>query len=159
MRAPFQILVLPFRHRAGALEFAVLRRSDADYWQFVAGGGEDVESAVEAARRETEEELGIPANDDLIQLDSMATVPKDCFADADAWGGDLYVVPEYSFGFDTQEHELRLSSEHTDLKWVGYDRARELLRWDSNRNALWELNERLLSERSSEPAAPPDNDR
>ena len=52
MRAPFQILVIPFRRTAAGLEFAVLRRSDADYWQFVAGGGEDDETPLQAARRE-----------------------------------------------------------------------------------------------------------
>jgi len=40
MRAPFQVLVIPYRSMASALEFAVLKRSGANDWQFVAGGGD-----------------------------------------------------------------------------------------------------------------------
>jgi hypothetical protein len=39
-RAPFQVLVIPFRRSAdGELEFCLLKRSDMGIWQFVAGGG------------------------------------------------------------------------------------------------------------------------
>jgi broad specificity phosphatase PhoE len=38
---------------------------------------------------------------------------------------------------------ITLSREHTDYRWVAYAEAARLLRWDSNRTALWELNERL----------------
>ena len=93
MRAPFQVLVIPYRWQASVLEFVVLKRSDADYWQFVAGGGEDNETPIHAAQREAKEEVGIAG--DLMQLDSLATVPKDSFAAADSWGEDVYVIPEH----------------------------------------------------------------
>lgn len=141
MRAPFQILVIPFRRTAGGPEFAVLRRSDADYWQFVAGGGEDDETPAQAAQRETKEEVGIVGN--LTPLDSLATVPKSCFAAADSWGDDVFVIPEHCFGIDAGTREIALSSEHTESRWVPFGEASSLLKWDSNRNALWELNERL----------------
>ena len=58
-RAPFQVLVLPFRKTAkGLYEFAVFRRSDAGYWQAIAGGGEMGETSREAAIRESQEEAG-----------------------------------------------------------------------------------------------------
>lgn len=142
MRAPFQILVIPFRRTASGLEFAVLKRSDAGWWQFVAGGGEDDERPIQAAERETREETGLRG--DLLPLDSLASVPKDCFAVADSWGDDVYVIPEYSFAVDAGSHHITLSAEHTECCWVDYDRACDLLKWDSNRNALWELNERLI---------------
>jgi len=151
MRAPFQILVIPFRHTAARPEFAVLKRRDAGYWQFVAGGGEDDEFPAQAAQRETKEEIGIAANGRLLQLDSMATVPKKCFAAADHWGQEVYVIPEYCFAIDAGASALALSGEHTEVRWVSYDQACSLLKWDSNRNALWELNERL-KKKGSEPA-------
>ncbi len=141
MRAAFQVLVLPFRRTAVQYEFAVLKRRDADYWQFVAGGGEVGETPLEAARRETMEEIGI--GDELISLDSMSTVPKNHFKAAAAWGKDVYVIPEYCFGVDVGNFEIMLSAEHIELQWATYNQARRLLQWDSNRNALWELNERL----------------
>jgi len=142
MRAPFQVLIIPFRRGANGYEFAVLRRSDTGWWQFVAGGGEDDETPVQAAQREISEETGL-ADRGLMKPDSCNTVPKDAFADAEAWGPDIYVVPEYCFAVDAGDNELVLSSEHTGLRWVSYDEASRLLKWDSNRNALWELRERL----------------
>jgi dATP pyrophosphohydrolase len=146
MRSPFQVLVIPFRSTASAIEFAVLRRSDADYWQFVAGGGEDGESPVQAAQRETTEEIGVAG--DLRPLDSLATVPKNCFSAADSWGEDVYVIPQHCFAVDVGNVDIRLSPEHADYQWVSYEQACSLLKWDSNRNALWELNQRLMKERS-----------
>jgi dATP pyrophosphohydrolase len=162
MRAPFQILVIPFRHTKTGLEFAVLKRSDAGWWQFIAGGGEDDESPLQAAERETKEEIGISTNQPirerhcerseaissfcnsrLFQLDSMATIPKNNFAAADAWEQDVHVIPEYCFAIEAGDSALALSAEHTELRWVPYNVACNLLKWDSNRNALWELNERL----------------
>ena len=151
MRAPFQILVIPFRRSAAGPEFAVLRRSDDGSWQFVAGGGENDESPLQAAGRETHEELGINADGYLMALDSKATVPKACFAAAASWGPNVYVIPEHCFAIDVRNRVVALSGEHTELKWVSYKKASGMLNWDSNRNALWELNERL-TERESEPA-------
>ena len=36
-----------------------------------------------------------------------------------------------------------LGDEHSEIKWASYEEAKELLKFDSNKNALWELNERL----------------
>jgi dATP pyrophosphohydrolase len=147
LRAQFQVLVIPFRSTALGLEYAVLKRSDSDYWQFVAGGGEEGESPMQAAERETAEEIGIAG--DLRSLDSQSSVPKDCFAAADSWGKDVYVIPEHCFAVPVIDEDIRLSSEHTECQWVSYEQACSLLKWSSNRIALWELNQRLMKERSS----------
>lgn len=141
MRAPFQILVIPFRRTETEPEFAVLRRSDADYWQFVAGGGEDGETPEQAARRETEEETGLIGT--LTPLDSFSTVPKSCFVAADSWDPDVFVIPQHCFAIDAGDRDIVLSEEHTESRWLPFEQASGLLNWDSNRNALWELNERL----------------
>jgi len=143
MRMPFQVLVVPFRRTATGVEFAVLKRSDADWWHFVAGGGEEGETPLDAARRETREEIGFAPKGEFLRLDSMATIPRHWFAAAASWPPDVYVVPEYAFAVETGEAELTLSEEHSELRWLPYDEAHELLTWDSNRTALWELNERL----------------
>lgn len=143
MRAPFQVLVIPFRRTPAGLEFAVLRRSDAGLWQFVAGGGEDDETRVEAAHRETREEIGLSGPARWIVLDARSTLPRSCFDAPDTWSPDLYVIPEYCFAVEMGHRHIRLSAEHTDLRWAQYDEACRMLKFDSNRNALWELNERL----------------
>ena len=141
MRAPFQILVIPFRRTATVPEYAVVKRSDAGYWQFVAGGGEDDETPLQAAHRETEEEIGITG--EIMRLDSFSTVPKECFAAADTWREEIYVIPEHCFAVNVGTDDISLSDEHTEFQWVSFEEASSLLKWDSNRNALWELNERL----------------
>jgi dATP pyrophosphohydrolase len=146
MRAPFQVLVLPYRKTPSGLEYAILRQSDSGYWEFVSGGGEDTEKPFEAAKRETEEEIGIIAEDvNFMPLDSQNTQPKSNFAAtyASSWSPDVYVIPEYCFAIDAEKKKIILSGEHTEYRWVDYDSAQEKLQWDSNKNALWELNERL----------------
>jgi len=144
LRKPFQVLVIPFRRTATGVEYAVLKRSDADWWHFVAGGGEEGETPLDAAERETREEIGVAAKR-LIRLDSMATIPRYWFAAAASWPPEVYVVPEFAFAVETGGAGLRLSSEHSELRWLPYEEAQRLLKWDSNRTALWELNERLAS--------------
>jgi dATP pyrophosphohydrolase len=141
MRAPFQVLVLPYRWRDGNLEFLILRVKDFGYWAFVAGGGEDNETPREAAERECREEIGIEGK--LLQLDSQATIPRNQFLASKFWDEDVYVVPEISFAIEFLEGEILLSGEHSEFRWVEYEEGIQLLKWDSNRNALWELNERL----------------
>lgn len=48
-RAPYQILVLPFRRLKGSDPlYAIFRRADCGVWQGVAGGGESNESPLES---------------------------------------------------------------------------------------------------------------
>jgi dATP pyrophosphohydrolase len=56
------------------------------------------------------------------------------------------VVPERCFAVDFGDKPVLLSEEHTEYAWLDYEQARKRLKWDSNRNALWELRERLNAE-------------
>ena len=143
MRAPFQILAIPYRMADGVPQYAIFHRADHDQWQFVAGGGEYGETPPDAARREILEECGVRA-DDIMALRSVACVPNTCFAACHRarWERDAYVIPEYSFGFECAQ-EITLSREHTECRWVNYGQARSLLQWDSNKTALYELDCRL----------------
>lgn len=143
-RAPFQILVLPCRRMPDALEFAVLRRADYFCWQGIAGGGEDDETPLEAAKREAFEEGGISGVAHFLSLQASCTVPVTFFQDSGTWDPALYVVPEHSFSVDCTGQTLVLSSEHDALEWLPYAEAHARLTYDSNRTALWELNQRLL---------------
>ena len=150
-RAPLNVLVFPFRRTAErAIEYAVFLRADGggETWQGVSGGAEIGEDVVQAARRELFEETGLSPTQALIRLDSMATVPASLFRDGKDWGPNVYVVTEIAFGVDvTSESEIRLSHEHSEFRWLTFGAASRLLRWDSNRTALWELNERQTSSR------------
>ena len=147
MRSPLNVLVLPFRGTAEAgFESGVFRRADGDAacWQAVAGGVEVGETPRRAARRELAEETGLTGARRWIRLDAHATVPARVFRDWPSWGPGVYVVRELAFGVEVGEGEtIGLSGEHLAFEWLTYAQARERLRWDSNRTALWELNTRL----------------
>jgi dihydroneopterin triphosphate diphosphatase len=112
-------------------------------WQFFSGGGEENETPIQAARREANEEGGIPTDLEFVQLDSIASIPAHNFADHREWGQDVYVIPEYSFCVDVGARDLFPSREHEEILWRSYEEARRLLTWDSNRTALWEVSQRI----------------
>ena len=149
-RAPFQVLVFPYLidSQTGAIEYAVFLREDMNVWQGVAGGGDEGEEPIEAAKRETFEEAGIKCEYGVVSLDTMASIPVYGFANYVEWGENTYVIPEYSFGMEVKTHSLHLSNEHKMYKWGKFDEVILLLKWDSNKTALWELNQRLIKKLS-----------
>jgi dihydroneopterin triphosphate diphosphatase len=144
-RAPFQVLIFPYTQaRNGGYRYAIFRRApEAEgYWQGLGGGGEIGESPLEAAKREAYEEAGIDPVSNFLCLASMTTIPV-VQVSGFQWGRDLLVIPEYSFGAEVFTRKLVLSPEHTHYRWLSFTRAFSALRWDSNKNALWELDFRL----------------
>ena len=143
MRTPFQILAVPYRFIKNGLYFCVFRRADSDIWQFIAGGGEDNEKPIQAALREIKEETGVTA-EKLTELKSVAFVPAEVVAKnlRANWDKNIFVIPEYSFAFECSA-DPTLSREHSEYKGLPYDTARKLLKWDSNKVAMYEIMCRL----------------
>ena len=144
MRAPYNVLVLPFCRTSDDILYCILKRKDLGIWQFVAGGGEGEEAPPAAARREAYEEAGIPATLEYRQLASMCHVPVDQFsAEARRHWGQKYVIPVYSFAVELDHPKIRISREHTGFRWCTYTEAVQLLHFDLDRTALYELKERI----------------
>jgi len=144
-RAPFQVLVFPYRVLPNDdIVYAVFRRdlSTGGYWQGIAGGGGVGESELEAAKREANEEAGIDRDREYMKLDSQAMIPVVNVCGF-IWGKDVLVIPEYCFGVRIEHEDLILSGEHMEYRWVTYQEAQGILHWDSNKCALWELDYRL----------------
>ena len=143
MRAPFQILAVPHRFIKGELCFCVFRRADSDVWQFIAGGGENNEKPIQAAQREIKEETGVTA-EKLTELKSVAFVPAEIVTETMRahWDKNIFVIPEYSFAFECSA-DPTISREHCEYQWLTYDEARKLLKWDSNKVAMYEIMCRL----------------
>jgi dATP pyrophosphohydrolase len=145
-RSPFQVLVFPYRLVANqGLLYCIFKRSpdEEGFWQGIAGGGQQGESPLDAAKREACEEADISPDNAYMQLDSLATIPVENVCGF-LWGSDVLVIPEYTFAVEVFDDKIVLTNEHTEYKWADYKTAHEMLRWDSNKNALWELNHRLL---------------
>lgn len=143
VREPYQILSIPYRIVESTPLFCIIRRTDSSYWQFIAGGGENGETPIEAAKRETMEEIGVmPTN--IQQLECVAYVPAEVIDEnrRQHWNKNIVVIPEYAFAFECNS-EPTLSHEHSEYKWLTYDEARKLLKWDSNKIAMYEIKCRL----------------
>ena len=144
-RSPLQILVFPYKFSKNKeVLFCLFKRNleAGGYWQGIAGGGENAETPLEAAKRESYEEAGIPLNYKYMQLDSIITIPVVNILGF-LWGENTLVIPEYSFAVELVDEKISLSNEHTEYRWFDYSNAIQKLHWDSNKNSLWELNHRL----------------
>ena len=124
MRAPFQVLVFPYKPKGEQIFFLICLRSDLGFWQPISGGG-DAEASLEAAKRELYEETA-PLGVNWLQLDSMCKLPKTIFNDQLYWPKHLYVVPKYAFSLEVQGDTL-LSPEHSEYRWCDVIEAQKLL--------------------------------
>lgn len=147
-RAKYQVLVIPYLKTESAVLYCIFKRSDMDdCWQFIAGGGEEEDGTpLVSARREASEEAGIPLDALYTRLESTCSISTEHFPKARrVWSEHCLVIPEYCFAVALPDKTVRLSEEHTQFAWVGYDTATQQLRYDSNKVALWELDNKLRS--------------
>lgn len=148
-RAKYQVLVIPYRKSDDEVLYCIFQRSDmADCWQFVAGGGEEEDGVpLISARREAFEEAGIPLDAPFIQLETTSSISTEHFPKARLhWGERCLVIPEYCFAVELPHKSIRISDEHTRFAWVDYATAMERLQYDSNKVALWELDNKIKLE-------------
>ena len=144
MRKPYQILVFPFKKEEKEYKFAIFYREDLKVWQGIAGGVEENETPIEAAKREAYEEAGIDIKSKYIELEANTTMPVLNVVKDFIWGKDVLLIKEYSFGVEINKNTIiKLSKEHLKYEWVTFDEAYKKLKWDSNKTAIWELNQRI----------------
>lgn len=146
MRAPKQVLVIPYLIDNFILKLFILKRSDLDVWQWVAGGVESDESTYDAAIRESTEELGIVCEGyKVIELETKCSIPKCHFKIQESAYEQFYTVTEYSYAIQIKEDDkIELSDEHYEYACITYEQLANIKTWDSNKTAAWELHQRLL---------------
>ena len=145
-RAKYQVLVIPYVQTADGVLYCIFKRSDMDNcWQFVAGGGEEDDvTPLVSAKREAFEEAAIPFDVPLTQLETTSSISTEHFPKArQIWGESCLVIPEYCFAAELTYKNIQLSDEHTQFDWVDYDTAMQRLQYDSNKVALWELDNKI----------------
>ena len=145
-RQPRQVHIYLFRQRAGQYEYAIFQRADMPFcWQGVCGGLEGNETLEEGARREVYEEAGIIEHYPLYALESVSYLPDNIFKETtrQIWGNSIVVVPIYFFAMPC-EMEIMLSEEHSEVRWLPYQEAYDLVYYQDQKTALYELNERLI---------------
>jgi len=145
-RAKYQVLVIPYIKTNDGVLYCVFKRSDMDNcWQFVAGGGEEEDvTPLVSAKREAFEEAAIPFDARFTQLETTSSISTEHFPKArQSWGESCLVIPEYCFAAQLTDKTIRLSGEHTQFAWVDYNTAIARLQYDSNKVALWELDNKI----------------
>ncbi len=143
MRLPKQVLVIPYKIVEGKPKYCIFKRSDMDAWQWIAGGAEDFDKdIVDSAKRELFEETQIK-DVELEELEMRCKIPVTNVVKDFIWGEDVFYSEEFAFAADISDKEIVLSEEHKEYKWMEYDEVRKLLKYDSNKSALWELNVKL----------------
>ena len=143
MRIPKQVLIIPYRNIDDKIEYCVFKRKDMNAWQWIAGGAEDFDKNIlESAKRELWEETGIK-DVQIQQLELTCKIPVVNIVKDFTWGEDVFYSEEYAFSVNITNKQIKLSNEHTEYKWVDYSEAKNLLKYDSNKSALWELDIKL----------------
>ena len=143
MRLPKQVLVIPYKIEKEDVKYCVFKRTDLDVWQFVAGGQEDFDKTIlDAAKREFFEETGIVPKT-IVSLEEYTKIPVVNVVKDFLWGDDVYYSEEFAFAVKIDKEEIKLSVEHKEYKWLEYDEVRKLLKYDSNKSALWELDTKI----------------
>ena len=150
MRLPKQVLIIPYRIANNKIEYCIFKRRDLKIWQFIAGGAEDFErDIIESAKRELYEETGI--NDvEIKKLELTAKIPVVNVVKDFIWGKDIFYSEENAFAVNINNKQIVLSDEHEEFEWVDYEDARKVLKYDSNKSALWELDVKLKRKMNDE---------
>lgn len=144
MRMPKQVLIITYRVRNQEIEYLVFKRKDLKCWQWISGGMEDFDKdLLDTAKRELYEEIGIKDNVTIENLEITTKIPVVNVVGDFMWGKDVFYSKEYGFSVDISNQKIHLSNEHEECRWVDYSTANELLKYDSNKSTLWELNEKL----------------
>lgn len=146
MRKPIQVLIFLYRkNNNNKYEYCIFQRSKTQIWQAISGGVEDNETLHETVKREVLEETGTKVKS-VFQLSTTSSIPVVNVTGDFTWGNNIYVVTEYSFGVFIENNNIKLSNEHILYEWLEFEEAYNKLTFDSNKTALWELNQRLIND-------------
>lgn len=119
------------RENEGKIEFLLLKRASYQWfpnlWQMVSGKIKDGEKAYESALREIEEETGIKPEKFWIlpNINSFYLIEDD----------SINLVPVFVGKVDFNS-KIKISSEHSEYKWVSGKEAKELLAWPGQRKSV-----------------------
>ncbi|HWG90269.1 MAG TPA: NUDIX pyrophosphatase [Candidatus Thermoplasmatota archaeon] len=138
--------VAVFVFRAREPRFLLLRRipSRGGFWQPVTGRVEDTDHVTYAPRGDPAEMQGLMAcaarevREETGLKDLLAVIDLGLESRFEGYDGNTYC--ERAFAAEVPvDAEVLPSDEHDDVRWVGYEDALQLLRWDENREALRRL--------------------
>lgn len=120
----------------GKIKFLLLKRSQNDsypgIWQMVTGKIKRNEKAYQAAIRELKEETSIsPSSLYVVPIvNSLYLAEKD----------EVILVPVFVCEVDSEAH-VKISHEHSEFRWVSFNQALKMLKWDGQKKAIKIIND------------------
>lgn len=119
------------RENNGQIEFLLLKRASyqsfPDLWQMVSGKIKEGEKVYESALREVFEETGLRPEKFWVlpNINSFYLIEDE----------SINLVPVFvaKVNFDS---EVKISSEHSEFRWVKGKEAKELLAWPGQRRSV-----------------------
>jgi len=138
-KQPRSVQVVIFAGGLQERRFLLLKRvaNHGGFWQSVTGSLEGEETQRQAAVREVLEETGISSREEaLIDLE-LVNIFKIAPQWREKYAAGVTHNEEVCFALEVQECEVQVDSiEHDAYAWVNYERALEMVYWDSNKRAL-----------------------
>lgn len=139
-----QLECIIFRKNKEKYKFLLLKRvrEKGGFWQSPCGGLEKNDiSLLEASYREISEETGISKKDisRVIKDVHSFEINKNYIT-----GKPIPPIKEYVFGFEVNP-KIKISikdnihKEHEEFKWVSFENAIKMLKWDNNKDAFNKL--------------------
>ena len=137
-----------FRKKREDYEYLLLRRipSKGGFWQPVSGGFEESDpSKLEAAYRELKEETGIDKKQVVRVLEEVHQYTYDKHY---LTGKPTPPITEYVYGFEVGLNvgvriDRNIYPEHDEYRWVSFEEALNLLKWEENKEAFRKLKDKL----------------
>jgi len=143
-----QLECIVFRKKGSKYEFLLLKRiaEKGGFWQPPCGGMDGTDkSLLDAAYRELSEEANISKKDVLKIFDKVHyfEINKHYLT-----GEPIPPIKEHVMGFEvkpdfTPTITKNVYVEHDKMRWVGFEDALQLLKWENNKEAFRKLNSLL----------------
>ena len=143
-----QVECIVFKKDTDDFKFLLLKRipSKGHFWQPPCGGVEKEDTNLtDAVLREIKEEAGISEDNILRILYKVHsfTMNSDYLSNK-----SIPIITEYVFGIEVEpETKIDITkniyTEHEEFKWVNFQDALELLKWEDNKTALKKLHQML----------------
>lgn len=130
-----QINCIVFKPEGAGYKFLVLKRREdrGGFWQSVTGGVKIGENEISALKRELKEETGIGEYGKIINLKYSFSF---CLPHLGELTENVYAVEV------KPDIEIILSPEHTEYRWLDFEEALGLLKYETNKEGfrkIWKM--------------------
>ena len=136
------VFVVVYRTNRNRILYLLLKRKlHWKGWEFPKGGVENRESILKSIKREIKEETGqMPANITEQVINGKFRYDKE-YADRKGLIGQTYQL----FSAEIKNKKIKIDGlEHSNYKWLDFDKAFSLLTWPNQKVCLNYVNKKLM---------------